>query len=97
MSLTSILNIGNSALMATQSALNTTSNNIANSSTPGYACEDVVLAGLPSGATGSTGISGNGVTIADVQRLYNSFNTQQLNNAESSSSYWSTYSSYAGS
>jgi flagellar hook-associated protein 1 FlgK len=97
MSLTSILNIGNSALMATQSALNTTSNNIANSSTPGYACEDVVLAGLPSGATGSAGSSGNGVTVADVQRLYNSFNTQQLNNAESSSSYWSTYSSYAGS
>ncbi len=97
MSLTSILNIGNSALMATQSALNTTSNNIANASTPGYANEDVVLEGISSGASGSTGSSGNGVTVADVTRMYNSFNTQQLNSAESSSSYWSTYSNYASS
>lgn len=97
MSMLGILNIGTSALLAAQSAMNTTSNNVANASTPGYTRQEVELSSVPSGLTGLTGSSGNGVTVTDVKRLYDSFTTLQLRTEESNSSYWSTYSNYASS
>lgn len=97
MSMLGILNIGTTALMASQSALNTTSNNIANASTAGYTRQEAVLTSIPSGIINSTGSSGNGVTVDAVKRMYDSFTTLQLRTEKSNSSYWSTYSGYAGS
>jgi flagellar hook-associated protein 1 FlgK len=97
MSILGILNIGTTALLASKSALNTTSNNIANASTPGYTRQSVVLSSLPSGMTSSTGASGNGVLVSDVTRMYDSFTSLQLRTEKSASSYWNTYSNYAGS
>jgi flagellar hook-associated protein 1 FlgK len=97
MSILGILNIGTTALLASKSALNTTSNNIANASTPGYTRQNVVLSSLPSGLTSNTGTSGNGVMVSDVTRMYDSFTTLQLRTEQSTSSYWNTYSNYAGS
>ena len=97
MGMLGILNIGTTALLAAQSALNTVSNNVANVSTPGYTRQKVELSSIPSGLTSLTGASGNGVTVTDIKRLYDSFTTLQLRNEESTSSYWNTYSNYASS
>jgi flagellar hook-associated protein 1 FlgK len=97
MSILGILNIGTTALLASKMALNTTSNNIANASTTGYTRQNVVFSSLPSGLTSNTGTSGNGVMVSDITRLYDSFTTLQLRNEKSSSSYWNSYSNYAGS
>jgi len=97
MSMLGILNIGTTALLASQSALNTTSNNVANASTPGYTRQQVDLSSIPSGLTGITGSSGNGVTVSDITRLYDSFTTLQLRTEKSNTSYWNTYSGYASS
>ena len=97
MSILGIMNIGTTALLAAQSALNTTSNNVANASTPGYTRQQVDLTSIPSGLTGITGSSGNGVTVSDITRLYDSFTTLQLRTEKSNTSYWNTYSGYASS
>ena len=92
-----ILNIGTTALLASQSALNTTSNNIANASTPGYTRQQVELSSVASGLNSATGSSGNGVTVSDITRLYDSFTTLQLRTEKSNSSYWNTYSGVSSS
>jgi len=92
-----ILNIGATALLASQSALNTTSNNVANASTAGYTRQEVDFSSIPSGLTGITGSSGNGVTVSNITRLYDSFTTLQLRTEKSNTSYWNTYSGYASS
>ncbi len=97
MSILGILNIGTTALLASKSALNTTSNNIANASTPGYTRQSVVLSSLPSGLTSNTGTSGLGVSVSDITRMYDSFTSLQLRTEKSASSYWNAYSNYAGS
>ncbi len=97
MSMLGILNIGTTALLASQSALNTTSNNVANASTPGYTRQQVQLSSVASGLLGINGTSGNGVMVTDITRLYDSFTTLQLRAEKSNSSYWDTYSNYAGS
>ena len=97
MSILGILNIGTTALLTAKSALNTTSNNIANASTPGYTRQTVDLSSLPSGLTSMTGTSGNGVTVSGIERMYDSFTTLQLRNEKSTTSYWNAYSNYAGS
>jgi flagellar hook-associated protein 1 FlgK len=97
MSILGIMNIGTTALLASKSALNTTSNNIANASTPGYTRQNVILSSIPSGLTSSIGASGMGVMVSDVQRMYDSFTTLQLRTEKSTSAYWSSYSNYASS
>jgi flagellar hook-associated protein 1 FlgK len=97
MSILGILNIGTTALLASKNALNTTSNNIANASTPGYTRQSVILSSLPSGLTSITGTSGNGVMVSNITRMYDSFTTLQLRNEKSAASYWNSYSNYAGS
>jgi flagellar hook-associated protein 1 FlgK len=92
MGMLGILNIGTTALLAAQSALNTTSNNIANVSTPGYTRQQVELSSIASGLNSATGSSGNGVTVSDITRLYDSFTTLQIRTEKSNSSYWSAYS-----
>ncbi len=92
MGMLGILNIGTTALLAAQSALNTTSNNIANASTPGYTRQQVELSSIASGLNSATGSSGNGVTVSDITRLYDSFTTLQIRTEKSNSSYWNAYS-----
>lgn len=71
-----VLNIGVLALQANQSALQTTSNNIANVNTPGYSRQNVVLQSIPGQATGS-GYFGKGVDVKTVTRSYDDFLARQ--------------------
>ena len=91
----SIMNIGTSALNASQSALSTISNNIANVNTPGYTRQEVELSAIASGLNNITGSSGGGVTVSEVSRLYDSFTTLQLRTEQSNASYWDSYSGVA--
>ncbi len=76
-----LLNIAVSGLNAYQQALQTTSNNISNASTPGYSVENAQFATQPEQYTGG-GYVGNGVTINTVARGYNQFlNAQVLSGA----------------
>jgi len=78
----SILNIGQSALAAAQLGLATTSNNIANASTPGYNREQIVQTEAGGQNTGN-GFIGAGTNVQTVQRLYNTFLATQQNNSQS--------------
>ncbi len=77
MTIASIFNIGNSALIASQTALSVTSNNIANINTPGYSKEDVVLS-LTNPISSGNVLVGNGVTVNSVKRSYDRFLQAQL-------------------
>ncbi len=68
----SIYSIGLSGLNAAQNALRTTSNNISNVYTPGYNREIAQLA--------NNGVSG-GVRVTDIQRQFNQFVANQLNDS----------------
>jgi flagellar hook-associated protein 1 len=80
-----IYGIGLSGLLSAQLGLATTSNNISNSSTPGYTVENPVFAESSGQYTGS-GFIGGGVTTATVQRNYAQYLTSQLNSAQSTNS-----------
>lgn len=77
-----LLNLGASALLANQSAIQVTGQNIANVNTTGYARETAILAPTPGQYT-STGYYGNGVQVSTVQRIYNAYLAQQANAATS--------------
>ena len=79
----SMFSIGLSGLSAAQNALNTTSNNISNVYTPGYNRE---IAQLGEGAAGSSG-----VRVNDIERQFNRFVADQLNDAKTQSSALATY------
>ncbi|MBI5682878.1 MAG: flagellar hook-associated protein FlgK, partial [Deltaproteobacteria bacterium] len=83
MGLTSILNIGKTALLASQSAIQTTAHNISNINTPGYTRQKVnISAGEPVLISGK--YIGTGVNVADVERVYDRFlNTHIFNASES--------------
>src|SRR5688572_4382534 len=78
-----ILNIGLSALLAQQRALTTTSNNIANASTPGYSRQRVELAERPAERVGP-GYVGTGVNIATTRRIADEILADQLRTASGS-------------
>jgi flagellar hook-associated protein 1 FlgK len=75
-----ILNIGLSALLAQQRALTTTSNNIANASTPGYSRQRVELSERAAERLG-IGFVGTGVDIATTRRLADEILADQLRTA----------------
>jgi len=72
----SILNVATRALMANQTVLQTTGNNIANVNTPGYSRQTAVLQTVEGQFTGS-GYIGKGVDVLTIQRNYSSFLTRQ--------------------
>ncbi len=76
MTTSSLLSLGTSALYAANAQLLTTSNNIANANTPGYARQSVELATAGSAYNGS-GYFGRGVTVSTVTRAANMFLAQQ--------------------
>ncbi|MDP3536453.1 MAG: flagellar hook-associated protein FlgK [Halomonas sp.] len=78
----SMFSIGLSGLNAAQNALNTTSNNISNVYTPSYNRELTQL---------GEGRIGGGVRVNDIERQFNTYVANQLNNAKTQSSALSTY------
>ena len=80
--MSSIINIGVTALTANQNALQTISNNIANVNTPGYSRQQVQLQNIPGQFTGS-GYFGKGVDVLTVKRIYDDFLTRQAATAQS--------------
>lgn len=80
-----ILNVGVSALQATQVALQTTGNNISNVNTPGYSRQSVVLQPLQGQFSGG-GYIGKGVDLVTIQRNVSDFLTRQSALASATSS-----------
>jgi flagellar hook-associated protein 1 FlgK len=78
-----LLNIGLSALLAQQRALTTTSNNIANASTPGYSRQRIELTERQAERLGQ-GYLGTGVDIAATRRLGDEILADQLRAASGS-------------
>jgi flagellar hook-associated protein 1 FlgK len=80
--LSSIFGIDLSALQAFQQAIEVTSNNVANASTPGYDEESIELeTALPQDAGGFA--IGSGVDVGGVQRAYSQAAANQLNTSQS--------------
>jgi flagellar hook-associated protein 1 len=77
-----VFGISVSALQAFQQAINVTSNNIANASTPGY---DVESANLTEAIPQSNGVAtvGAGVVVTGISRAYSQAAANQLNNSQS--------------
>ncbi|WP_168013415.1 flagellar hook-associated protein FlgK [Halomonas salinarum] len=78
----SMFSIGLSGLNAAQNALNTTSNNISNVYTPGYNRELTIL---------SEGNASGGVDVDDIQRQFDRYVADQLNDATSTSTALEAY------
>ncbi|MBN2654476.1 MAG: flagellar hook-associated protein FlgK [Nitrospirae bacterium] len=93
MAISGLFDIGKTALLTTRKALDTVGNNIANASTPGYSRQEVVLENIPSGIFSRTGLTGRGVRISEVQRMYSSFVSLQMRNESSLQSYYEKYNS----
>lgn len=94
MSGTGILGISTSALLAYQQALQTTSNNISNANTPGYARERVDLSAAASQPAGGYYI-GSGVQTTGVQRIVNQYVNKGVTEATSANSRYQTASQYS--
>ncbi|MBT3067545.1 flagellar hook-associated protein FlgK [Rhodoferax sp. U11-2br] len=71
-----ILNVATRALMANQTILQTTGNNIANVNTPGYSRQNAVLQTVEGQFTGG-GYIGKGVDVTTIKRNYSEFLTRQ--------------------
>ncbi|RPH43384.1 MAG: flagellar hook-associated protein FlgK [Burkholderiales bacterium] len=66
-----LMRIGSSAMNAAYAQLQTTGQNIANASTPGYVRREVVL--TEAGSNDSSGYVGRGVDVTAVRRVYDEF------------------------
>jgi len=80
--LSDIFQISVTALQAFQAAINATSNNIANASTPGYDVESANLTEAIPQADGTSTI-GAGVEVSGISRAYSQAAATQLNNSQS--------------
>ncbi|MDO4905173.1 MAG: flagellar hook-associated protein FlgK [Lautropia sp.] len=72
-----LIGIGQSALAAAYTQLQTAGHNIANVHTPGYVRQEVLLATAPGQYHGS-GYIGNGVNVTDIRRNYDQFMAQEV-------------------
>ena len=68
MSSTSLMSLGKQAAFAAYAQLQTTGNNIANASTPGYSRQSVQQAAAAATAYAGSGYLGRGVTVTSVTR-----------------------------
>lgn len=89
-----LLNVGVSGLLAFQRALNTTSHNISNVSTPGYSRQSTELMTRQADVSGR-GYIGNGVDATSVTRSYDDFLATQVRNSSSSLGYFNEMSTQA--
>ncbi len=72
MSISALMNIGNTALSATQTAISTVGNNIANLNTVGYSRQNVLFQDRVA-LNGRPGTLGQGVLAAEIYRNFNQF------------------------
>lgn len=84
---------GLTALLASQRALQTTSNNIANANTPGYVRQRTDFVELPGTPAGRFTV-GAGVAVANVTRIYDQYLTDNLRNSSSLEQRYVTYGSF---
>jgi flagellar hook-associated protein 1 FlgK len=84
LSLFGLFDIGKSAILASQTALAVTSNNIANVNTPGFSRREALFAVASPVILGGN-LLGSGVTISGIKRYYDSFIQTQL---------WEQYQNY---
>ena len=89
-----LLSTSVSGLLAFQQALDVTSNNIANASTPGYSVETANLTEAPGQSTG-VGFVGSGVDVQSITRSYNEYLAQQVRSSQSSYSSSNTLATQA--
>jgi flagellar hook-associated protein 1 FlgK len=86
----SILNIGKSALAAAQTGLTTTGHNIANAATPGYSRQSMQQ--TTAGAQNfGFGFVGQGTRIDTVRRIYSDFLGDQVNASQSTKTSLDSY------
>src|SRR5512139_2510835 len=90
-----MLSVAVSGLKAFQRALDTTSHNIANASTPGYSRQRVEFATTEPLAFGSMNL-GTGVKVSSIDRYYDSLLASQMRTASSANSRLQAYSDKAG-
>jgi flagellar hook-associated protein 1 FlgK len=89
-----VFGISVSALQAFQNALNVTSNNVANASTPGYDRETVNLTEAIPQSNGAATI-GAGVAVSGVSRAFSQAAANQLNTSQSSLGQLNALQSYS--
>jgi flagellar hook-associated protein 1 FlgK len=85
---------GLSALLAAQRALQTTSNNIANSNTDGYVRQRIDFVERPGTPLGRITI-GAGVAIGDVSRVYDEFLTENVRTSTSLAQRYTVFGDFA--
>ena len=90
-----LLSTGVSGLLAFQRALDTTSHNIANVSTPGYSRQLVDMTTRQANQTGN-GWVGNGVDVSTVKRMYDDFLASQTRSSSSTYQQLNTYATQVG-
>lgn len=90
-----ILSTSVSGLLAFSRALDVTSNNIANVSTPGYSVENPSFTPQTGQAT-AVGYFGSGVSIDKITRSYDELLAGQVRSSQSSYSSFNTYATQAG-
>ena len=78
MSLINLLNIGKSAVFASQAAIVVTGNNIANVNTPGYTRQEAILRTATPIVPVPGGYIGMGVNVTSIERRYDRFISGQL-------------------
>ena len=89
-----LLSTSVSGLLAFQQALDVTSNNIANASTPGYSVENANFTEAPGQSTG-VGFVGGGVDVQSITRTYNEYLAQQVRGSQASYSSSNTLATQA--
>ena len=89
-----MLKIGTSGLLATQRALSTTANNITNASTEGYNRQRVNFSSRPPEFLGGS-FQGTGVQVSSVDRIFDSFLTNEIRSSLSGEGRLSTFAGLA--
>ena len=92
--MSNVFGISVTALQAFQQAINVTSNNVANASTPGYDRETVNLTEAIPQANGSATV-GAGVVVSGISRAYSQAAANQLNTSQSSLGQLNAVQSYS--
>ena len=92
--MTSIFDVGSSALNSLQRAISTTGNNIANVNTEGYSRQQVEFSSRTPDYIGGLAL-GTGVEVSAIRRAYDQFLTADVQARTSSSSYYNLYAGTA--
>jgi flagellar hook-associated protein 1 FlgK len=90
-----LLSTSVSGLLAFQQALDVTSNNVSNVSTPGYSKETINLTEAPGQSIGGSYVGG-GVEVSSITRAYDELLAQQVRSSQASYSSFNTLATQAG-